>query len=190
MNKKSKIKSPRTLIQVLQNGLPAAVFAALHIVFPSSIFAAGFVASLVESLADTAASGIGALSDRVYDITRFKPTRAGVSGGVSLLGTLASLAFALALSALGYLLNMLSFTAMLLCAAIAFLGMLFDSVLGSLLQAKYRCPICHTVTDSSVCCGVKADKCSGTSLVTNGTVNLLCSIFASVLLCLILLVIN
>lgn len=186
----AEAKSQRNAYQVIQNGGAAFVFAVLHLAFPSEIFAAGFVVSLAESLADTAASGIGSLSDNVYDITRFNRCRVGLDGGVSLLGTLSALVFASTFSALAYLFGVLSPGTAALCAAFAFFGMLIDSALGSRLQPKYKCPICSSLTDKSECCDTKCDMHSGIKWVTNGTVNLISSLLASVLLCITLLAIN
>ena len=185
-----KSKTPRTLRQVVENGVVAFIFALLFVAYPSEIFAAGFVVSLAESLADTAASGIGSLSELTCDITRFKRCKAGLDGGVSLLGTISALAFAALFSFIAYIFGILSLTAALLSCVLAFVGMLVDSVLGSRLQPKYKCTVCGELSSNAECCGTKGKICSGFVRITNGTVNLLSSLFTSVLLCIILLAIS
>lgn len=69
----------------------------------------------------------------------------------------------------------------LLVAALGSLGCLFDSVLGSRIQVKYRCPVCGALTERDRHCGVPGRVERGWHRVNNDTVNLLSNLFAAVL---------
>lgn len=89
-----------------------------------------FLVSLSVASADTWSSELGARFGGVpYDILRWKPLPTGLSGGVSLTGTLAALP--------GALLPVCIFPQALHLAAAGFVGMLVDSLLGAGLQARY-----------------------------------------------------
>ena len=178
-------KTPRGLSQVLENGISPFAFAILNIVSPSEIFAFGFVVSLAESLADTAASGIGSLADRTYFIIGFKRCDRGVDGGVSFAGTFTSLVFALILSALARIFGVISLGLVVPSTVFAFFGMLLDSLLGALLQERRRRSPSGKITDGVERYGSDISIASRVKGVTNGAVNLICSISTSFLATLI-----
>ena len=70
---------------------------------------------------------------------------------------------------------------LMLCGIIGFVGMLIDSVLGDLLQAKYRCNTCGKITESRCCCKTKGELIKGIVWVDNNVVNLLSTVIAVVL---------
>ena len=63
---------------------------------------------------------------------------------------------------------------------------LVDTALGSLVQAKYRCPCCGEITEQPRHCGGDADLVSGFAFMTNNAVNLVSSLVIT-LLCLTIL---
>ena len=71
--------------------------------------------------------------------------------------------------------------AALFVAALGLLGCLFDSVLGSLIQVKYRCPVCGALTERESHCGIPGKVERGWRWVNNDTVNLLSNLFVAVL---------
>ena len=60
----------------------------------------------------------------------------------------------------------------------AILGVMFDSLLGSLLQAKYICAVCGKKTEQSIHCDERCHRRSGIPFVTNSVVNFLSTAFA------------
>ena len=93
VNKKS---GPRDFIQVAANGLPATVCIILYGLTDHKAFLIGFTVALAEALADSVASDVGVLSKKdPISICRFKRIPRGLSGGVSLLGSLSSAAAAM-----------------------------------------------------------------------------------------------
>ena len=171
--------SCRDHIQVLANALVATVCAALYFFFDSRVFLIAFVASLAEALADTAASGVGALSGQAYDIFRRRPCQVGLSGGMSLLGTLASVVAALLVGVLALAFGEINLTEMSIITLAAVLGAFFDSLLGSLAQVKYKCSVCGSVVEREQHCGEPAVRYSGIPFVNNDLVNLVSTLFAA-----------
>ncbi len=175
----------RGIRQVLANGGPAVLLLILSAALGVRCLLIGYFAALAEFLADTMASDIGTLSRREpFDLLRLCRIPRGRSGGVSLLGTAASLfasLFAAALS-LGAGLTLYEAAAVLLASV---LGVLIDSALGSLLQAKYRCSVCGAYTEKPTHCAAAAVKTSGLSFLSNSGVNLVSSLLSGVIACLI-----
>ena len=141
------------------------------------------VASLAEAFSDTVASGIGAFATRVYDPFKWHKCEPGLSGGMSFPGTVASFAGAALISLIAYLIGMPGYglTEMLIVFACAFLGCIFDSLLGSLLQVKYKCSVCGCVTEKQEHCGNNTRKHSGCTYVDNDVVNMASCIFSAIL---------
>lgn len=171
----------RNHVQVLANSLVAIIFAVIYYVTGEKLFVIAFTASLAEALADTASSGIGALSSKTYDVFRFKKCDTGLSGGMSLLGTLSGLAFSLLIAVIPYAFGCVDLLDVLLISLFGFFGSIFDSLLGSLVQAKFKCKICGRIMEREEHCGTKAVRYSGIPPVTNNTVNFLSTLFSAVI---------
>ena len=166
----------RTLAQVLANGgLPAALAVCAQ-VRPSPRVSAAYAGALAAANADTWATEVGALSTappRMITSGRHVPR--GVSGAVTPLGTLESLAGALVIGAGHAALTRRPAAALRLGLA-GLAGSLADSVLGATLQAVYVCQGCGQRTeDRRHAHGTAASALTlvrGVPLVTNDTVNL------------------
>ena len=163
----------RDVVQVLANGLVASLSAVLYFCLGHRVFVIAFVASLAEAFADTVASGVGIVARRVYDIFRFERCEQGISGGMSLPGTLASLLASAAVSLVAYAFGAISILELLIITAAAFLGAIFDSFLGSLLQVKYKCTVCSEIVEKEEHCGAKTAHYRGVKIINNDVVNLL-----------------
>lgn len=178
----------RDSVQVLANGLAASVCAALYFFTNNFVFIVGFVAALAEACADTVASGVGIFAKRVFDVFKMQECEKGLSGGMSLIGTLSSLVAALAVSLVAFAFGTIDITVALLVTAAAFLGAIFDSLLGSLFQVKYRCSVCSKIIEKEEHCGAKTEKYSGIRFVNNDFVNFASNIFAAIIAILIYLI--
>lgn len=170
----------RNYTQVLANSLVATFLAVSYFFTKENMFIIAFAASLAEAFADTAASGIGILSGRAYDPFRMKKCTPGISGGVSVLGLFASLVAAAIISAISLSFSFVTFIDAAIIILAAFLGALFDSLLGSLLQVKYKCSVCDSIVEREEHCEKPTQKYSGLKLVNNDTVNFLGTLFAAV----------
>lgn len=167
--------------QVLANGLVAMFATIFFLVDKNPVFMVAYFASLAEAFSDTCASGLGAFSKKTYDIFRFKSVQNGISGGMSTIGTLASLLAPMLLASVPLLIGVITVSIYAIIVASAFLGALFDSLLGSLLQAKYKCTVCEKITEKRVHCENVTAHSSGIRFITNDTVNLLSTLFSAIL---------
>lgn len=169
----------RDMMQVIANGVPAALMLVLYGITHNPVFIGAFAAAIAEAEADTAASSIGMLSSRPpISIITFTPVPPGLSGGVSAIGTLSALAF----SALIAILDMgtfgCSFQELLAIAASGFIGALFDSFLGATVQVHYRKED-GSLTEKSMENGRKLERARGIPFIDNDMVNLLSGLFSS-----------
>jgi uncharacterized protein (TIGR00297 family) len=174
--------------QVFGNGGVATLFAALHFFFPHETWPwLGFAASLAAVNADTWATELGVLNPvppRMITNLR-KVVEKGTSGGISLIGTLASLAGSALIGLLASLLNPtaapVSIFMIITLAGLA--GSLFDSFLGGTVQAMYFCPADQKETEKHPLhtCGTETLHIRGWQWLDNDWVNLGCSLFAVII---------
>jgi uncharacterized protein (TIGR00297 family) len=193
--------------QVLANGGVAAGAALLGALVPnvavSGFMLGAYCGALATATADTWATEIGVLSRRKPRlITTLKEVEPGTSGGVTPVGTLASLAGALLIGVASIFLAMSPnigglrwdltnidvvqvawwghFQALPLLGASVLggmLGSLLDSLLGATLQGSYRCPRCDKPTEKRVHgCGTPTDLVRGVAWVNNDVVNALATL--------------
>jgi len=185
---------PRNAWQVVANGgIPAFIVCAAALLPPGATPSSRdwfllYLSALASANADTWATEIGTLAPgRPVHITTFRPVLPGTSGAVSLLGTLAGLAGAAAVTVSGWLAwpegSELLVWRMDVAEGLAvlwagFLGSLTDSVLGATIQAMYECARCGKVVETGRHCGAPARLLSGRRWVTNDAVNALASLAA------------
>lgn len=163
----------RDAVQIVCNVLVAALMCLLYGLTEEELFLAAFGGALAASLADSMASELGVLSKAPpRDICTGRPVEKGLSGGVTALGLGMSLLGAAIIGALCLPLGLgwRGFAAVTLAG---FAGALLDSVLGSLLQAKYRCPVCGALTERKTHCGTAGVLERGLGRVNNDLVNFL-----------------
>ncbi len=162
-----------------------------------------FMGSLASMVADTSATEIGMLSRNMPRLivkpdSRVEP---GKSGGVTLLGTLASILFTAIFAILAYFISgfnpLIEYTligfsplvymksselALLAIVVLAgFLGSFIDSILGATLQAKYKCGVCGKEVEVSIHCGEEARYLGGIRFIDNHMVNFISSFFGGVI---------
>lgn len=175
----------RSAMQVLANGLAPTLCCWGVALFPEQAHAfwLGYAGSLATAAADTWATEFGLrFGNPVWLITTGRRIPPGESGGVSLQGTALGAVGALLIAAL--CLPMLNQpTQVATAAALGFVGMVLDSLLGATLQARYHCPHCNAVGERAFCCGVPASRRRGLRWVDNNTVNLLSTLAAAILGC-------
>ena len=175
--------SKRDSVQVLVNSAAACVAAIAFMITGKSVFIVTCAACFAEAFADTAASGIGAFSKHTYDIFKFRKCESGLSGGVSLLGTAASVVAGLIIAFIPFFFNAYGYSARdaFIVALAAFLGTFVDSLLGSLAQVKYKCDKCGAITERHTHCNSKTQRYSGIEAVDNDIVNLISSSTAAII---------
>lgn len=142
--KAAKHGKARDWRQVFCNG---GVFAFLA-TFPGSQFETAMWVSIAVSTADTWASETGIYFKwKTFNIVGFKAVPVGISGGISLPGTLGAIAGAGLTAALAcFIFGYPAYTFALIAIA-GISGMFVDSILGSVLQSRYREPGTDQITE-------------------------------------------
>ena len=167
--------------QVFGNGGIATLFAALHFFYPASPLPwIGFAAALAAVNADTWATELGVLNPHPPRIlTNLKMVvEKGTSGGVSFIGTLASLTGSALIAFLASLLTG-DWSLFLPVTFSGLAGSLFDSFLGATVQAMYFCPRDKKETEKHPLhtCGTETTLIRGWSWLDNDRVNFACAAF-------------
>ena len=173
----------RDLGQVLANGGLGALLAIGAALYPGPLWLVAYVGVMATVNADTWATEIGVLSrTRPRLITTGRPVEVGTSGGVSWLGTLATLAGGLLIGLLAALFKLFSADGLelwlLLLGGVAggLAGSLFDSFLGATAQAIYFCDRCVKETERKHHrCGEETRQLRGWRWLNNDLVNLISS---------------
>ncbi len=179
----------RDYSQVIANSFAALFFAALFYLTGNHLFILAFATSIASSNADTWGSELGVLSKKTpVSIITWKPICKGLSGGITLAGTAASLlgsVFIALIFIAGYLIiygkNENLFLQFILCAAGGFTGSAIDSVLGATVQVKCLCEETGIITEKRMNNGSVNKVVSGFPVINNDAVNFTSSFIASLM---------
>ncbi|GAB1470418.1 hypothetical protein MASR2M66_12950 [Chloroflexota bacterium] len=190
LNEKFSKGHERDAGQVFGNGGVATFFAALHYFYPNEPWVwVAFAASLAAVNADTWATELGVLNPKPprMIINLAQVVEKGTSGGISLTGTLASLAGS-ALIAFPASLLTDNWSLFLVVTFAGLAGSLFDSLLGGTVQAMYYCPTDQKETEKHPLhtCGTQTVHIRGWKWLTNDWVNFLCGAFGAIISLLLL----
>ena len=186
INKKS---GARDVVQVLANSLAALLALTLRMITGIDGFTVVYAVALTECLADSLASDVGVLSKKdPVDICRFRRIKRGLSGGVSPLGTLAAFSGCVFMSAFTIIFFGFSMKYFLSILLIPMLGITLDSILGSLVQAKYTCAVCGKSTEKPTHCSSPCTLSGGVGFINNDTVNFLSNIITTLVAVLVLII--
>jgi uncharacterized protein (TIGR00297 family) len=178
LNKPQKEKEGRNATQVFANGITGIMFMIFFGVTRQNGYLITAIVSFCISMADSASSELGVyFKGKTYDILSFKKMPVGISGGISLAGTLAGLVAALLLSFAAGQFYHFSFTVFIVVAIAGVAGMLADSVLGSWLQVKYQ-TAAGILTDDAI---PGSKKAKGLSWCSNDWVNIISNILVTLL---------
>ncbi len=159
--------------QVIANGAVFGV-AALTWRLTGDVWWTGVaLGALATASADTWATEIGtAAGGRPWSVRTFRPVEPGLSGAVSLAGTLALIAGGVWLGTFAWLAGFDPFWAR--AGAIAGVtGALADTVLGAVIQERRWCPECQAFTERTTHpCGTPTVHRGGWRAMSNDAVNL------------------
>lgn len=172
----TKKEGTRDIIQVIANGIVPMFMAVMYGFTGELAFLIAFVASFAEAFADTVASGLGVYSKSTFDLFKMKKCECGISGGMSFIGTFSSLIAAVLIS---LYLGTLNWWYVLVSAVAAFLGVIFDSFLGSIFQIKFECRRCGKITERYTHCDEPTKQIAGFAFFDNDVVNLLSGVFSA-----------
>lgn len=174
--------------QVFANGGVAAV-CALAALWIDARFAVAFAGAFAAATADTWGTEIGTLArGRPRSILTLRPIATGLSGGISVAGTLAEGAGALAIAGIARALGLGAATGnsgsartfvAIACGGIA--GALADSVLGASVQSLRFCPQCRRATEREPHgCGANTRELRGLPWFGNDAVNFVATLVGAV----------
>ncbi|MGC9990845.1 MAG: DUF92 domain-containing protein [Candidatus Cybelea sp.] len=177
--------APRNAWQVLANGGVAAL-CAIAAVSASVPFSAAFAGAFAAASADTWGTEIGTLARRrPISILTFRPIEPGLSGGVSLLGTIATIGGALCVAVVASLLRVAPFWPV---AVAGVAGALLDSIVGAGLQARQWCPACSCECETPQhYCGTPTTLRRGVRWIQNDAVNLMATLGGAIVAAALLL---
>lgn len=180
----------RTWRQVLANGGPALIFAAGYQLTGHDALLTGAAATIAATTADTWATEVGrAIGGEPWSVRTRQRVPSGTSGAVSGAGTLATVAGALLIAIVAFLLRSISpagdhpgVGAVIAIGLAGALGSLIDSVLGATLQARFACVTCghRSESPSPHLPGHRMYPASGIPWLTNSAVNLSSALAAGV----------
>jgi uncharacterized protein (TIGR00297 family) len=163
---------PRNAIQVLANGGPAAVCAAIYIYFPEAALLVAMIASLAAANADTWATEVGSLIGRKpFRILSLSPAPPGESGVITIAGLVAAFLGAATVAATAPLLSLTKYIGVL--SVVGFFSCILDSLLGDGVQARYRREDGHIYESKP------GQLISGWRWMTNDTVNFISTALAA-----------
>ena len=171
----------RDAVQVLANGGLFALAALASLVSPHAAWLAVGSGSLAAASADTWGTELGTLARRPPRlITSGREVPPGTSGGVSWPGTLGTVAGAVAIGAVAWLVHWPG--AIGRAAAMGGVaGALSDSVAGALWQERRWCARCEAPTERAIhTCGAATARTGGAAWLTNDAVNVLGGVVGAV----------
>ncbi|MFN6943780.1 MAG: DUF92 domain-containing protein [Cytophagaceae bacterium] len=185
VNKIGAKEGPRDFVQALANLGIATGIMLLNYFFPHPAFIAAFIGTVAAANADSWASEIGGLSKKKpMLITTFEPVEKGISGGVTMMGSLGGVAgsFFIVAITIGIML-LLGFHGNILLLFIVSLfsgifGFFMDSYLGAWFQGLYKDEVSLQITENA---SGQKQLIKGYSWVTNDMINLFATILGAML---------
>lgn len=171
-----KEKHSRDFLQILINGGLGTLFVVLAGIYDSIPLLIVSMVSIGGNFIDSVSSDVGTLAKATpFDPLQRRYVPRGLSGGMTVLGTLAALSFSLLIGLYVVLgLGQAVLVGLLVCCLV-FLQSLVDTMMGSALQVKYRCPVCGAITEQTTHCDVPTEYHRGLKWMSNNCVNALSS---------------
>lgn len=176
----------RSWKNVIANSLIATLMSILEWTSVSDIFIAGFIGTISTSMADTLATEIGLLSSKKPRlITNLnKKVNAGTSGGITILGEIASIGGSILIAFSSYILGLGSwslFKTLLISLLSGIIGSTADSFLGAKIQGIFKCEKCGKMTELHYHCNNKTTHFSGNQRIDNNIVNILSTLVGAII---------
>ncbi len=176
MNKEYGARNER---QLIDNCLFAVIAVVAYGITKNEVFIVVFFAAIAETVGDSAASDIGVLSKgEPIDICTFKKVSKGVSGGISILGSMTSLLVCIYAGLIYSCIYKIDWYCFFVISISSLLGIVLDSILGSKIQVQYKCVVCEKITEKECHCQNPTIPVKGYKFFDNTRVNLVCNMFS------------
>jgi uncharacterized membrane protein len=180
--REKKKHKPRGAYQMVATVCVSFACAVVYAITDARVFLLAALVVIAEEFADSVASAMGgAAKARPIDILRFKRVECGISGGITVLGTISALVASFFAMGVVYCYGSFTPGEMIISAVIVFFGTVVDSILGSALQVCYRCEACGVETELDTHCSVPTSRVKGVTFINNTTVNLLTGIITAII---------
>lgn len=180
-NKRIEKSKQKDIFQIIANVGLGTLVIVIYALTSNPLFLVVYASIMSESLADSLASDIGVLSKKEpINILTLKKGTPGLSGNISTLGLISSLLGTIIISLIYFIFNH-SIIHFIIIIISGFLGALFDSFLGAIIQVKYKCPKCHEITEKTHHCNQKATYYKGIKTFNNDLVNFLSNAFSGLI---------
>lgn len=175
----------RDIVQVFANGGISFILAIIYLIYPEPLILVMFGASIAEALCDTASGEIGMLfKGNSVSIVTGKPIKPGLSGGVSIEGTIGGLISSLMISLMWYSTyykpSIKTVSLLAIVTLSGFAGGLIDSILGDTLQAHYYDEENDKLVEIEYKNGKKLPLAKGIKSFNNDKVNFISNLFSIV----------
>ena len=172
----SEKSDTRDVGQVAANGGVAGLLVMAQYLFQNVDFYPFYLGAIAAVTADTWGTEVGTyFRMKTVSIVPMKEVLPGMSGGVSLVGIAGAFLGAAIVASTGY--PWIGFSSVVLMATLAgVLGSIADSILGSTVQAQYRCVVCGKSTERKNHCSAATNLVGGRRWMNNDVVNWVCAI--------------
>lgn len=174
--------------QVWANGGIGLILCIANALFPHDGWLFTYIGVMASVTADTWATEVGALSrSKPISVLTWKRVSTGTSGGITWLGSLASLAGAALIGLISGLYLQGNYWFILVGAFAGFVGAMIDSIIGAKWQVMYTCVTCGKVTERKQHCGKITLYLRGLPWMNNDRVNGISSIAGGIVAYLMLM---
>lgn len=172
----------RDYAQVLANGGIGGILILFSALFPNNYWYKFYLLSIMISTADTWSTELGVLSkSKPRLITTFKSVEPGISGAISLVGTLGGLLGSSLILFTGLFFVQFNLNIILWLMVFSVIGNFLDSLMGATIQGQYQCQVCNKFTEKKNHCNQPTKIISGFRIVGNDSVNFFSNLFSIIL---------
>lgn len=172
----------RDFFQVFANGGVATVILVFSFFLDSHSLYPIYLVAIAAATADTWGTELGIYSKKEpLLITSMTPVEAGTSGAVSLFGSISSLIGSSAIAFSGLFFYNMDLYLIGMIAIFGYFGSIIDSILGSSIQAQYKCSVCNRITERRIHCMKTTNWLKGHPNVDNDIVNIFSILLASII---------
>tara|TARA_B100001996_G_C18666987_1_gene595232 strand:+ start:132 stop:1454 length:1323 start_codon:yes stop_codon:yes gene_type:complete len=181
-------REKRDIIQVYANGGICLLLCIISFFLDSHVLILPmFLASVASATADTWGTEFGKISKKLpISIITFKTVEHGMSGGITVIGTIGSFIGATIISLASWLLLQISIKISIAITLIGFVSAILDSILGAIAQAKFETQNGEIIENQIS----GANLISGYKWIDNNMVNLLNTLIAPIIMFLYLTIFN